>query len=161
LVCGIGPVEAAAATARALAERRPDAVLHIGIAGGRGIDPPAIVLGSEAVYCDIAGDLAARLPRIHRAAADASLLAAAEAALPEALIRTIGTTARVGHATGFDVEAMEGFAVLRAAELARVPALELRAISNDADEPDRSLWRNDDAFAALQDAVPRVLAALE
>ena len=160
-MCGIGPVEAAAATARALAERRPDAVLHIGIAGGRGIDPPAIVLGSEAVYCDIAGDLAARLPRIHRAAADASLLAAAEAALPEALIRTIGTTARVGHATGFDVEAMEGFAVLRAAELARVPALELRAISNDADEPDRSLWRNDDAFAALQDAVPRVLAALE
>jgi nucleoside phosphorylase len=118
------------------------------------------VLGSEAVYCDIAGDLAARLPRIHRVAADASLLAAAQAALPDALVRSIGTTARVGRGTGFDVEAMEGFAVLRAAELAGVPALELRAISNDADEPDRSLWRNDDAFAALQAAVPRVLSAL-
>jgi nucleoside phosphorylase len=161
LVCGIGPVEAAAATARALAVQRPDAVLHVGIAGGRGIEPPAIVLGSEAVYCDIAGDLAARLPRIHRAGADATLLAAARSALPDALVRTIGTTARVGHGTGYDVEAMEGFAVLRAAELAGVPALELRAISNDADEPDRLLWRNDDAFAALREAVPRVLAALE
>jgi nucleoside phosphorylase len=55
---------------------------------------------------------------------------------------------------------MEGFAVLRAAELAGVPALELRAISNDADDPDRSLWRTDEAFAALQDAVPRVLATI-
>jgi futalosine hydrolase len=159
LLCGIGPVEAAAATARALAERRPDAVLQIGIAGARGIDPPAIVLGSEAVYCDIAGDLAAQLPRIHRVAADASLHAAEQAALPDAFVRPIGTTARVGRGHGFDVEAMEGFAVLRAAELAGVPALELRAISNDADEHDRSLWRNDEAFAALQDAVPRVLAA--
>ena len=159
MVSGIGPVEAAAATARALAERRPDAVLQVGIAGARGIQPPTIVLGSEAVYCDIAGDLAAQLPRIYRAVADASLLAAAQAALPDALVRPIGTTARVGHGTGFDVEAMEGFAVLRAAELAGVPALELRAISNDADEPDRSLWRNDEAFAALQNAVRRLLAA--
>ena len=153
-------MEAAAATARALAERTPSAVLHVGIAGGRGIEPPTIVLGFEAVYCDIAGDLAARLPRIHRVGADASLLAAARRALPDALVRTIGTTARVGRGTGYDVEAMEGFAVLRAAELAGVPALELRAISNDADEPDRSLWRNDDAFAALQMAVPLVLAEL-
>jgi nucleoside phosphorylase len=30
LVCGIGPVEAAAATASALAELRPDTVLHVG-----------------------------------------------------------------------------------------------------------------------------------
>ncbi len=31
--CGIGPVEAALQTARALEERRPDAVVHVGIAG--------------------------------------------------------------------------------------------------------------------------------
>jgi futalosine hydrolase len=160
LVCGIGPVEAAAATARALAEERPDAVLHVGIAGARGIEPPAIVLGSEAVYCDIAGDAAAQLPRIHRVAADASLLAAAQVVLPDALVRPIGTTARVGYGHGYDVEAMEGFAVLRAAELAGVPALELRAISNHPDESDRSLWRSADAFAALADVVPRVLAVL-
>ena len=33
LACGIGPVEAAAATARALALDRPDALLHVGVAG--------------------------------------------------------------------------------------------------------------------------------
>jgi futalosine hydrolase len=59
-----------------------------------------------------------------------------------------------------DVEAMEGFAVLRAAQLAGVPALELRAVSNAIDERDREAWRFDDAVAALADAVPRVLAAL-
>ncbi|MBA2742462.1 MAG: 5'-methylthioadenosine/S-adenosylhomocysteine nucleosidase, partial [Actinobacteria bacterium] len=37
LVCGVGPVEAAAATARALALDRPEAVLHVGVAGVRGI----------------------------------------------------------------------------------------------------------------------------
>ena len=54
---------------------------------------------------------------------------------------------------------MEGFAVLRAAELAGVPALELRAISNDVDEPDREKWRFEEAFAALADAAPKLVAA--
>src|SRR4051794_41810331 len=52
LACGIGPVEAAVATAAALSKRRPDALLHVGIAGARGIDPPALVIGSESVYED-------------------------------------------------------------------------------------------------------------
>jgi futalosine hydrolase len=55
---------------------------------------------------------------------------------------------------------MEGFGVLRAAALAGVPAVELRAISNAVDERDRSRWRLDDALAALQEAIPRVLAEL-
>ena len=59
----------------------------------------------------------------------------------------------------FDVEAMEGFGVLRAAELAGVPALELRAVSNDAREPDRGKWRIDDALAALADATATLVAA--
>jgi nucleoside phosphorylase len=56
---------------------------------------------------------------------------------------------------------MEGFAVLRAAELAGVPALEVRAVSNEIDEPDRGRWRFDDALAALATALPRLLAELE
>jgi nucleoside phosphorylase len=52
---------------------------------------------------------------------------------------------------------MEGFGVLRAAALAGVPAVELRAISNVVDEPDRSKWRFDDAFAALAAAVARLV----
>ena len=39
LVCGVGPVEATAATARALALRNVSAVLHVGVAGGRDLDP--------------------------------------------------------------------------------------------------------------------------
>ena len=56
LCCGVGPVEAAAATAAALAIERPVAVLHVGIAGARrasGLTPPAVVVGTEALYCDL------------------------------------------------------------------------------------------------------------
>jgi nucleoside phosphorylase len=161
LVCGIGPVEAAAVTARALAERRPDALLHVGIAGATRIDPPALVIGSEALYCDITGDLAAQIPRVERVEPAPRLVEAARAALPEALVLPIGTTAHVGRGVGCDVEAMEGFGVLRAAALAGVPALELRAISNAVGETDRAHWRFADAFAALADGTRRVLAALE
>ena len=40
---------------------------------------------------------------------------------------------------------------------AGVAAVELRAISNLIDEPDRGKWRFDEAFAALADAVSRLV----
>jgi len=61
LCCGIGPVEAAISTANALAERGPDAVLHVGIAGAPELEPETVVIGTEARYCDIA-DAASTLP---------------------------------------------------------------------------------------------------
>ncbi len=153
VVCGIGPVEAAVATARALAEERPSAVLHVGIAGARGLEPLQLVLGSEAVYCDAAGPLVPAL-----ALPDADLLARLHQAFPDAVLRPIGTSARVGGSHEIDVEAMEGFAVLRACELAGVPAVEVRVVSNEIDEPDRALWRFDDAFALLAETLPRLVA---
>jgi len=153
--CGIGPVEAALQTARALQERRPDAVVHAGIAGSRTLEPPALVLGSEAVYCDVI-DPASTLPRVERVRPDASLLQTARAALPAAHVLPIATCGKVGGGTGFDVEAMEGFGVLRACELLGVPAVELRAISNSPDEVDRARWRFDEAFAALAEALQRL-----
>src|SRR5206468_622640 len=45
---------------------------------------------------------------------------------------------------------------LRACELAGVPAVELRAISNSPAEADRTRWRFDDAFAALAAALQRL-----
>jgi futalosine hydrolase len=153
--CGIGPVEAALQTARTVAERRPDAVLHVGIAGSRTLEPPALVLGSESVYCDVI-DSSSTLPRIERTLPDASLLERVRAALPEAHVLPIATCGKVGAGTGFDVEAMEGFGVLRACELAGVPAVELRAISNSPDESDRTRWRFDEAFAVLADALQRL-----
>jgi nucleoside phosphorylase len=153
LVCGIGPVEAAAATARALVAARPDAVLQVGIAGARGLPLLSLVLGAEALYSDAAGPL---VPA--RAHPDPALLGRLHEAFPDALVRPIGTSARVGGTHGVDVEAMEGFAVLRACELAGVPAVEIRVIANEIDEPDRTRWRFDDAFAALAELMPRLVA---
>jgi futalosine hydrolase len=153
--CGIGPVEAALQTARALEERRPDAVIQVGIAGSRTLEPPALVLGSEAIYCDVI-DPGSTVARVERARPDAALLERARAALPEAHVLPIATCGKVGAGTGFDVEAMEGFGVLRACQLAGVPAVELRAISNSPDEAERTRWRFDEAFAALAAALQRL-----
>lgn len=153
LVCGVGPVEAAAATSRRLAVDPPAAVLHIGIAGARGITPGGLVIGSESVYCDIS----AEIPVVERLRPDERLLEALRGALPEALALPIGTSASVGGASDVRVEGMEGFGVLRACELAGVPAIEVRAVSNEISEGDRSRWRIGRALEALADALPRML----
>jgi futalosine hydrolase len=156
LACGVGPVEAAAATAQALAVQSPAAVLHVGIAGARGIAVPQLVIGSEAVYEDAAGG-----PLVPgRVEPDAGLLERARRALPGAQVLPIGTSARVGGTSGCTVEAMEGFAVLRAAERAGIPAVEVRAVSNDVAQSDRALWRFDEALEALDEALPLLLAEL-
>jgi nucleoside phosphorylase len=93
---------------------------------------------------------------------DPDLLSAVCGVLPDSPLLPISTGAAVGS-SGSDerVEAMEGFAVLRACALAGVPAVEVRAISNEIGEPDRSRWELDTALAALADALPRLRAALE
>jgi nucleoside phosphorylase len=152
LCCGIGPIEAAIRTARALDARRPDAVVHVGIAGARSLEPLTVVLGSEAVYEDAEGRLVGS-----RAFPDPALLDRLRDVLPEARVLPIGTSARVGGTSRCEVEAMEGFGVLRACELAGVPAVELRVVSNAISEPDRTKWRFEAAFAALGGALARVL----
>jgi futalosine hydrolase len=157
LVCGVGPVEAAAATARALALRDWGAVLNIGVAGGRDLAALTIVIGAEAIYCD----LSAAIPLVDRVSADGRLIAAAQYAMPAAPILPIGTSAAVG-ATSHDVsvEAMEGFGVLRAAALAGVPAVEIRAISNQIGDADRSRWQIAAAIEALSRETPGLVAQI-
>jgi nucleoside phosphorylase len=58
------------------------------------------------------------------------------------------------------VEAMEGFGVLRAAALAGVPAVEVRAVSNEVGEEDRARWDVPAALGALEDAFPRIVDAM-
>ena len=154
-------MDAAATTARALAqEPRPAAVLHVGIAGARraaGLPLRTAVLGAGSVY----EDAAAGQWVVHRLEPDASLLAAAQAALPTAAVLPIGTSARVGGGgSAAQVEAMEGFAVLRACVLAEVPALELRVVSNEVEEPDRSRWDFSGALGALAEVLPVAVAAV-
>ena len=150
-VCGIGPVEAAASTARLLATSDVGAVLHVGIAGSRELEPLTVVLGSQSVY----SDLRLAIPVVDRVAPDPALLGRLHDALPAAVVAPIGTSAAVGGGA-CDVEAMEGFGVLRACALAGVPAVELRVVSNSPDEPDRAKWRFDDAFALLGDVISRL-----
>jgi futalosine hydrolase len=158
VVCGVGPVEAAAATAAAIAAHRPSAVLHVGIAGARrgsGLSAPTLVVGSEAIYSDLSYE-----PATRSVAAAAELVLAAQRALPGAPVLPIGTSGHVGGG-GLNVEAMEGFGVLRAAELANVPAVEVRAIANEIEAADRATWRFEEAFAAIAAATPRLLEEIE
>ena len=153
-LCGVGPVDAAAAAAALIAKHRPAAVLHVGIAGARregGLAPASLVIGSSARYCDL-GVSAEWAP--NTVAAAPALIAAAQRVLPAVPTLEIATSARIGGGSGCDVEAMEGFGVLRAAQLAGVPAVEVRAISNEVEETDRARWHFDAAFAAIVAATP-------
>jgi len=158
LACGVGPVEAAIATAKEIIKERPRAVVNVGLAGARrgsGIDVLDVVVGTEAVYCDLYPRFSAS-----RLTPDPDLLKAAREALPEARFLPIGTTASVGGSSKVEVEAMEGFSVLRAAQLAALPALELRVISNEVEEPSRSNWHIDDGLFVLANATRRLVEAL-
>ena len=157
LRCGVGPVDAAAATGAAIALERPAAIVHVGIAGARrrcAMAPATLVIGSEARYHDLAVP-ASWAPGVVVAAAP--LLEAVSRAFPGAPRLPIGTSGRVGGTTDTDVEAMEGFAVLRAAQRAGVPAIEVRAIANEIEESDRGRWHFDAAFAAITAATPRLV----
>jgi futalosine hydrolase len=160
LVCGVGPVEAGVATARALALSTPAGVLHVGVAGAKGITPGRLVIGSEALYCD----LVAEVPNISRVEPDPRMLAATQAALLDSVALPIGTSAAVSGPCSAHpqvrVEGMEGFAVLRACELAGVPAVEVRAISNEIGEGDRTRWQISRGLGTLTDALPGLLSAL-
>jgi futalosine hydrolase len=158
--CGVGPVDAAARTAEAVARYEPLAVVHVGIAGARrvsGLLTPQIVVGTETIYCDLIVPeyfAPSRLP------VDPRLIDAACRALPSAVRRPIGTSGGVGRTSGCEVEAMEGFAVLRAAALAGVPAIEVRVISNVIEDTDRALWRFQEACVAVVAATPLLVVEI-
>jgi hypothetical protein len=177
LCCGVGPVEAATAVAAAIAVERPSAIVHVGIAGARracALVPPSIaerqssisiagrqsaisiVIGTESRYCDLPETLPAQWAA-RTIITPPALVAAAQRAVPSAVALPIGTSARVGGTSACDVEAMEGFGVLRAAQRAGIPAIEVRAISNDIEEVDRARWQFEAAFAAITAITPRLV----
>jgi futalosine hydrolase len=153
LVTGIGPVEAAAKTAHALARGEYGLVVNAGIAGA--LDP-AIAIGDGVVVAvdrtnlDLETGDPLSLPQglsvCDAAASDAHFVRALEAAgfrsvagVTVCRVTATDATAQALRRTA-QVESMEGFAVLRAAELAGVRAVELRGISNYAGERSRSQW---------------------
>ncbi len=73
---------------------------------------------------------------------------------------TDATAARLRQRYDVGVESMEGFAVLRAAAVARVPALEVRGISNYVGERRNAGWNFADGARAVVAALDRVLDRL-
>ena len=173
LATGIGPAEAAAATARELALRRYDAVVNAGIAGvfrGCGAVGDAYVIGED-TFADFGREdhsplhLPADAMLVRSVAAAPALLACAHA-LPNRIVAGLtatrittanATALRLRHAYHADVETMESFAVLRAAELAGIPAIGVRGISNFVGDPATSEW---DFHAGAQAAVGALRALL-
>ena len=177
LVTGIGPVEAAVATARALATATPSAVINAGIGGA--FDGRAAVGDAVAIETDhlaelgledgtVLGPLPGGARLVSRADSDFVLLEICRnfgARIGSAItVATITSTrARADDlATRFEaeVEAMEGFAVLRAAALAKIPALELRGISNRVGPREESGWDFDAGARAVAGLLDRFLDAL-
>ncbi len=178
LAAGIGPVEAAAATARALALGAYAAVVNAGIGGafrGRARIGEALLVGEERLAdLGLEGGGALTLPDgaelTGRAAADPELLARCEGlslpvgrGLTVAQVTTTDATAeRLLRTYDAHVESMEGFAVLRAAAIAGVPALELRGISNEVGDRAKSGWDfgagSRAAVAALNAVLDRLIA---
>jgi futalosine hydrolase len=174
--CGVGPVEAAAETARKLAERRYDAVINAGIAGAfpeRARIGDALLISDETLAeLGLEGGAPLSLPGgatlVERCEADAALLGRARASglaigrgLTVAQITTTDATGRrLGERYAPDIESMEGFAVLRAAALARVPAIEIRGISNYVGERAASQWNFDAGARAAAAGLGAVLDRL-
>ena len=134
---------------------RPDAVLHVGIAGSRTLEPPALVLGSEAVYCDVI-DPASTLPRVERVAARRRA-ARAGARRSARGARPPDRDLRQGR-RGNGLR-RRGDGGLRRAPRLRARRRAGRRAARDlelAGRGDRARWRFDDAFAALADALHRL-----
>jgi futalosine hydrolase len=176
LSCGVGPVEAAAATAQALAGGRFEAVVNAGIAGvfrGRGSVGDAFVVADETL-----GDLGLESGETltlpdgatlvqHVRSASALLEAAARTTLAlargltvSAITTTDATALRLSEAYRADVESMEGFAVLRAAERAGTPAIEVRGISNFVGDRSCAQWDFRAGSRAAVAALTSLLAVL-
>jgi futalosine hydrolase len=172
---GVGPVEAAQGTARALSAQPYSVAINAGIGGGfraRTTVGDAIVVAVEH-YVELGLEDGSTFPLPggveleRRVESDAALLDVARTRLAVAV--GTGVTSAIVTSTDAraaalaarfdpDVESMEGFAVLRAARSAGVPALELRGISNLVGDRARNGW---DFRAGAQAAVATTAMLLD
>ena len=164
LVTGVGPVEASAAVSRALAQSHYDLVVSAGIAGafeGMADIGEGVVVSDELFELDLETGAAISLPDaarvVDRAGSDLTLVdrlvelgyRSVKGITVPRVTATDSTAARLAK-HGVGVESMEGFAVLRAAEIAAIPAIEVRGISNIACDRGSSRWDFDAGVRAAE-----------
>ena len=184
LVAGVGPVSAAAKTAKVLATAEYGLVISAGIGGGF---PGRAEVGSLVVADEIvAADLGVETPEgflsveelgfgSTRIKVDAGLVNAVTKSLlaaklpvkigPVLTVSTVTGTAEsaakmAARVPGAAAESMEGYGVAYASYDYGVPILELRAISNPVGPRDRSAWRIKEALEVLEAASSAILGVL-
>jgi futalosine hydrolase len=174
LTGGVGSARAAACVSRALAlDPGYGAVISAGIGGafpGKA-ELGALLLARRVV----AADLGAESPGGYLSLDELGFgTATAEAGRVPGLQAVVGTVLSVNTVTGTAEraaelmrrypeavgEAMEGYGVAAAAQLADLPFAEVRAVSNLVGERDRDAWRLDLAFAALTAAARPIAEGL-
>jgi futalosine hydrolase len=181
LATGVGPVESGLATARALAEKRYDAVINAGIAGGFrdrcGVGDAVVCAREDYAELGLEDGTAFPLPGglelVRYAESDPGLLRPFLGGLIPVIVGrgvtsaiVTSTTSRalvLAHRFRADVESMEGFAVLRAAALAGVPAVEIRGVSNLVGERASNEWNfraGAEAAVATTEALLDVLSSV-
>ncbi len=157
LITGVGPIEAAAGVAAALATLQaenalPDLIVSLGSAGSRTLDHARVYRVSEVSYRDMDASVLGfpkgetPYPRI----AAVLPLSDGPAALPTARLATGGSVVSgVGYdAVDADMVDMETFAVVRAAARFGVPVIGLRGVSDGrTDLSELSHWT--DALAEI------------
>ena len=158
LETGVGPIDAALATSRALARGTYRAVINAGIGGGfrgRAAVGDVVIVAAEH-YVELGREdgeplvLPGGRTLATIATSSAALLAAARERVGEAAIGSGVTSATITTSDARaamlnaryapSVESMEGFAVLHAADAAGVPAIEVRGISNLVGDRAHSGW---------------------
>lgn len=173
---GVGPVEAALGAAEALRSPGLRAAIFIGTCGafpgtGLSIGEAVVVRRSWLSASDAAaghayipapaagathGD-----PRLCAALAGAAGLPLVDAATVVAITRSAGHAQALAQASGTQVEHLEAFAFLRAAERAGVPAACVLGVSNEVGPKAHEEWKAnaDRASAAAAEALLRWLAS--
>jgi adenosylhomocysteine nucleosidase len=162
LLTGIGPVEAAIATTRALAGlahagRLPHLAVCLGSAGSRSLEQGAVYQAASVSWRDIdaspLGFPKGTTPVLDR---PAEIALPAPLPLPSARLSTGGDVVTGAGYAGIDADMvdMETWAVLRACESFGVPLLGLRGISDGAED-----LHHYDGWAALLPALDAHLAA--
>lgn len=172
LQTGVGPVNAAFALTRFLAEHRVGAVLSCGIGGaypGSGLEVGDVVCAESETYGDLGAEsaegfldmealgfpvIAGDPPLFNRLPLD--LFPAARRAPFVTCATCTGTdpkAAALAARTGGAVESMEGAAIVHVARLLGVPVGEVRGISNAVGRRDPARWRIREAAAAARAAL--------
>ena len=172
IVTGVGPVNAAHGATVAIMQDRPDAVVVCGVGGA--YPSSALQVGDVvSAAVEVYGDLGAQSPSgfLDMAALGFPVVAGPPPVFNELPMQVFPTTGRarfvtVSTCTGTDsaareiqartsgaVENMEGAAVAHVAHLYRIPAGEVRGISNIVTNRDTKSWRLKDAALASQNSV--------